>query len=112
MGANRKCTKQDIVEEMILDIDNDIHSSEVTDMTLLTYTTLSRLTLCNVDLLYKFTPAGYDKTKHSILLKTLPHSTFSHSSSLKICIQWWKGYTEIITSILTHWMKHEPYCLI
>jgi len=112
MGANRKCTEQDIVEELILDTDNDIHSSEVTDMSVLTYTTPSGLTLCNVDLLYRFTPAGYEKTKHSVLLKILPHSTFSHTSSLKICIQWQKRYTDIITSILTHWMKHEPYCLI
>ena len=87
MGANRRCAEQDIVEELILDIDNDIHSSEVTDMSLLTYTTPSGLTLCNVDFLYRFTPAGYDKTKHSILLKILLHSTFSHTSSLKICIQ-------------------------
>ena len=112
MGANRKCTEQDIVEELILDTDNDIHSSEVTDMSVLTYTTHSGLTLCNVDLLYRFTPAGYEKTKHSLLLKTLPNSTFSHTSSQKICIQWWKRYTDIITSILTHWMKHEPYHLM
>ena len=87
MGANRKCTEQYIVEELILDINNDIHSSEVMDMSLLTDTTPSILTLWIVELLYRSTPAGYDKTKHSILLKTLPHSTFSHSSSLKICIQ-------------------------
>jgi hypothetical protein len=60
----------------------------------------------------QFTPAGYDKTNHPILLKTLPHSTFSHTSSLKICIQWWKRYTDIITSISTNRMKYEPYCLI
>jgi hypothetical protein len=87
MGANRKCTEQYIVEERILDADDYIHSPEVTDMSLLTYTTPSGLTVCNVDLLYRFTPAGYGKTKHSILLKTLPHSTLSHTSSMKICIQ-------------------------
>jgi hypothetical protein len=110
-GANRKCTEQDIVEELVLDTDNDINSSEITDMSLLTYTTPSGLTLRKVDLLYRFTPAGYDKTKHSILLKTLPHSTFSHTSSLKIGIQWWKRYTDIITSTSTHGMKQKTYCL-
>jgi hypothetical protein len=95
MGANRKCTEQDIAEELILDTDNNTHSSEVMDMFLLEYTTPNGLTVCNVDLLYRFTLAGYDKTKHSILLKTLPYSTFSHTSSLKLCIQWWKRYTEL-----------------
>lgn len=112
MGVNRKCTEQDIVEELIPDTDNDTHSNEFTDMSLLTYTTPSGLTVCNVDLLYRFTPAGYDKTKHSILLKTLPHSTISQTSSLNICIQWWKRHTDIITSTSAHWKKHKSYCLI
>jgi hypothetical protein len=112
MGINRKCTKQDTVEELILDADNDTHSTGVTHMSLLTYTTPSGLTVCDVDLLYRFTSAGYDKTKHSILLKTLPHSTFSNTSSLKMCIQLWNRYTDIITTSSTHWMKHKPYCLI
>jgi hypothetical protein len=86
MSANRKCAEQDTFEELILDTDNDIYSYDVMDISLLTYTTSSGLTVCNVDLLYRFTPAGYDKTKYSILLKTLPQSTFSHTSSLKICI--------------------------
>jgi hypothetical protein len=112
MGVNRKCTEQDIAEELVLDTDNDTHSTEVTDMFLLTYTTPSGLTVCNVDLLYRFTPSGYDKTMHSTLLMTLPHSTFSHATSLIICIQWWKRYTDIITSTSTHWIKEKPYCLI
>jgi len=35
-----------------------------------------------------------------------------HTSSLEICIQWWRRDTDIITSTSTHWMKHKTYCLI
>lgn len=108
MGAKRKCTEQDIAEELILDIDNNTHSSEVMDMSLLEYTTPNGLTVCNVDLLYRFTLAGYDKTKHSILPKTLPYSTFSHFFFPEIM----HPVVEEIYSTSTHWMKHKPYCLI
>jgi len=78
MGANRKCTEQDTVDELILDTDNNIAYIHLKSWTRPYWHTLHPVDwqYANVDLLYRITPAGYDKTKHSILLKTLPHSTF------------------------------------
>lgn len=75
----------------------------VIQMILLTQNSLSGMGIQTVDLLYlsstglQGVPVGYNKQRHSVLIKTVPHSTLSYASFLKLYNRCWKRQTNVIT---------------